>query len=203
LVCLDLEGVLVPEVWIAVAERFEVAELRLTTRDVSDYDELMAHRIRTLKQEGITLGDIQQTIGGLAPLDGAKEFLDRLREQTQAIILSDTFVQFASPLMRQLGWPTIFCNELFTDESGFISHYRLRQQDGKRKAVVGLRALGFEVTAVGDSYNDLTMIRAADAGALFRPPSTIVDEYPDLPSFTEYDGLLDYLLADTSADRAL
>lgn len=203
IVCLDLEGVLVPEVWIAVAERFEVAELRLTTRDVADYDELMEHRIRTLRAEGITLADIQQTIGGLAPLSGAREFLDRLREQTQVIILSDTFEQFASPLMRQLGWPTIFCNELFADEDGFISSYRLRQADGKRKAVAALRSIGFEVTAVGDSYNDLSMIRTADAGALFRPPKSITEEYPGLPSFEDYDGLLAFLVADTRADRAL
>lgn len=203
IVCLDLEGVLVPEVWIAVAERFEVAELRLTTRDVADYDELMEHRLRTLRNEGITLADIQKTIGSLAPLPGAREFLDRLREQTQAIILSDTFEQFAAPLMRQLGWPTIFCNELFADEAGYIGSYRLRQSDGKRKAVIGLRSLGFDVTAVGDSYNDLTMIEAADSGALFHPPRSIVEEYPTIPSFTDYDGLLDFLTADTRADRAL
>ncbi|MFP4375265.1 MAG: bifunctional phosphoserine phosphatase/homoserine phosphotransferase ThrH [Spirochaetaceae bacterium] len=201
IVCLDLEGVLVPEVWIAVAERFEVAELRLTTRDVSDYDELMGHRIRTLRSEGITLADIRETIGGLAPLDGAREFLDELRENTQVIILSDTFEQFASPLMSQLGRPTIFCNELFADENGFISHYRLRQTDGKRRAVLALRSIGFTVTAVGDSYNDLTMIEAADAGALFRPPNSITEQYPTLPSFEEYNDLLEFLLADTHADR--
>jgi phosphoserine/homoserine phosphotransferase len=203
IVCLDLEGVLVPEVWIAVAERFEVTDLRLTTRDVADYDELMEHRIRTLRKEGITLGDIQETIGGLAPLAGAREFLDRLRERTQVIILSDTFEQFASPLMRQLGWPTIFCNELFTDATGFITSYRLRQSDGKRKAVTALRSIGFEVTAVGDSYNDLTMIQTADAGALFRPPKSITEDYPSLPSFNDYADLLDFLLTDTRADRTL
>ena len=201
IVCLDLEGVLVPEVWIAVAERFEVAELRLTTRDVSDYDELMEHRIRTLRSEGITLTDIQETIGGLAPLEGAREFLDTLRENTQVIILSDTFEQFASPLMKQLGRPTIFCNELFADEEGYVSHYRLRQADGKRRAVLALHSIGFDVTAVGDSYNDLTMIQAADFGALFRPPKSITDEYPTLPSFEDYDCLLGFLLTDTRADR--
>ncbi|MGM0673173.1 MAG: bifunctional phosphoserine phosphatase/homoserine phosphotransferase ThrH [Spirochaetota bacterium] len=203
LVCLDLEGVLVPEVWIAVADRFDVADLRLTTRDVSDYDELMDHRIRTLRSEGITLSDIQQTIGTLTPLEGAKEFLDRLREHVQVVILSDTFVEFASPLMRQLGRPTIFCNELFTDAEGYISTYRLRQTDGKRKAVIALRSIGFDVTAVGDSYNDLTMISAADAGALFRPPRAITEEYPLLASFENHMDLLDFLLADTKADPAL
>ena len=203
IVCLDLEGVLVPEVWIAVAERFEVAELRLTTRDVSDYDELMEHRIRTLRSEGITLTDIQETIGGLAPLDGARQFLDTLRENTQVILLSDTFEQFASPLMRQLGWPTIFCNELFADENDYISAYRLRQADGKRRAVLALHSIGFEVTAVGDSYNDLTMIETADFGALFRPPKSITEEYPALPSFQEYGGLLGYLTGEARTDRTL
>ncbi|MFP4012171.1 MAG: bifunctional phosphoserine phosphatase/homoserine phosphotransferase ThrH [Spirochaetaceae bacterium] len=199
--CLDLEGVLVPEVWIAVADRFGVPDLRLTTRDVADYDELMTHRISVLRREGITLTDIQRVIARLEPLPGAREFLDELREHTQVIILSDTFVQFADPLMRGLGRPTIFCNELFTDESGYIDRYRLRRRDGKRNAVEGLREMGFEVTAVGDSYNDLTMIQAADRGALFCAPKSIAEEYPSLPIFDTYTELSEYVLAARRADR--
>lgn len=187
IVCLDLEGVLVPEIWINVAERTGIERLRLTTRDISDYDVLMRGRLAILEERHLTLSDIQNVIGTMDPLDGAREFLDELRSKSQVVILSDTFTEFAQPLMRKLGWPTIFCNDLVVDRDGMIVDYRLRQQDGKRKAILGLRSMGFRTFAAGDSYNDLTMIRTADRGALFRAPANILEEYPDLPLATTYE----------------
>ena len=187
IVCLDLEGVLVPEIWINFAEKTGIEELRLTTRDVPDYDVLMQGRLRILKERGLTLPDIQEVIGSLSPLPGALEFLDSLRAKTQVVILSDTFTEFAQPLMRKLGWPTIFCNNLIVDASGTITGYHLRQKDGKYKAVKALQSIGFTVFAAGDSYNDLTMIKAADKGALFRAPHRILQQEPHLPHAVTYD----------------
>jgi len=189
LACLDLEGVLVPEIWINVAERTGIRELRRTTRDEPDYDKLMRQRIEILDHHGLGLADIQEVIGTMGPLDGAAAFLDWLREGFQVIILSDTFEQFSRPLMRKLGYPTLFCNALEIGERGRISGYRLRQKDGKRKAVEALRQLCFRVIAVGDSYNDTTMLTAADAGILFRPPDNVAREFPQFPVTRTYEEL--------------
>jgi phosphoserine/homoserine phosphotransferase len=190
LVCLDLEGVLVPEIWIAFAEATSIPELKITTRDEPDYDKLMRYRIAILDERGLKLRDIQAVIGALAPLDGAIEFLSTVKSRTQVVILSDTFDQFARPLMAKLGYPTLFCNTLLIDDSGAISAHRLRQQDGKRKSVEAFRSLNLRVFAAGDSFNDLSMIRAADTGCLFRPPAAIRSQCGDLPSVDDYAGLL-------------
>jgi phosphoserine/homoserine phosphotransferase len=187
--CLDLEGVLVPEIWIDVAERTGIPALRRTTRDEPDYDVLMRGRLRILDEHRLTLPDIQDVIAGMRPLDGALEFLGWLRERTQVVILSDTFSQFAAPLMRQLGWPTLFCHQLTVDASGRITGYSLRIDDGKRRAVEALRGLAFRVVAAGDSYNDTTMLAAADAGILFRPPQNVIDDFPQFPVTRSYDEL--------------
>ena len=188
--CLDLEGVLVPEIWIGVAERTGIEELKLTTRDIPDYDELMTRRLGILEKNNLGIGDIQEVIAGLTPMDGAREFLDSLRERMQVIILSDTFYQFAAPLMRQLGWPTLFCHDLEIRESdGRIVNYHLRQKDPKRQAVLGFRALNFNTIAAGDSYNDTTMLGEADAGILFRPPDNVIKEFPQYPVCRGYDEL--------------
>ncbi len=189
LACLDLEGVLVPEIWINVAERTGIEELRLTTRDVPDYDELMKRRLGILERHDLGLPDIQRVIGQMSPLDGAPAFLDWLRECFQVIILSDTFYEFAQPLMRQLGWPTLFCHSLSVDQGGRIVAYQLRQSDQKRRAVEALHALAFRVIAAGDSYNDTSMLAEADAGILFRPPEKVVREFPDFPVAHSYDEL--------------
>ena len=189
-VCLDLEGVLVPEIWIAFAEKTGIEKLRLTTRDVPDYDVLMKGRLDILREHGLKLADIQSVISSIEPLEGAKEFLDELRSVTQVVILSDTFREFASPLMRKLAWPTIFCNSLVVDDDGNITGYTLRQNDGKRKAIEHLQAMGFRCFAAGDSYNDLTMIKTADSGSLFRAPENILEEYPELHLSTTYDDFL-------------
>lgn len=194
--CLDLEGVLVPEIWIAVAEATGIEDLRLTTRDIPDYDVLMQRRLATLKRHDIKLSKIQEVIGTLRPLPGAKEFLDELRAQYQVIILSDTYYEFAEPLMRQLDWPTLFCNWLEIDDAGYIADYKLRQSNGKEKAVRGLQALGFKIRAAGDSYNDLTMLKAAERGVLFRPPASIVEEYPQFPVVEDHPGLMQALSAE-------
>jgi len=188
-VCLDLEGVLVPEVWINVAEREGIEALRLTTRDIPDYDELMQHRLQVLGQHGLTIHNIQAAIDTLAPLDGALSFLNSLREDYQVIILSDTFYQFAVPLMRHLAWPTLFCHELDIDAAGIVTGYRLRQQDQKRHAVRALHGLNFKVIAAGDSYNDTSMLGEADRGILFRPPEKVIKEFPQYPVTTEYHAL--------------
>ena len=187
IVCLDLEGVLVPEIWIAFAEKTGITELKKTTRDEPDYNKLMAWRMDILREHSLTLTDIQNTISEIKPLEGAKEFLDKLRAMTQVVILSDTFREFASPLMKQLGWPTILCNSLVVDENNMLSGMVLRQTDGKRKAIAGFRSMGFRTFAAGDSYNDLTMIHTADKGCLFRAPERILLEEPDLKLCTTYD----------------
>ena len=187
--CLDLEGVLVPEIWINVAERTGIAELRVTTRDEPDYDKLMRRRLGILDQHKLRLPDIQQVIGTMTPLEGASEFLDWLRARFQAVILSDTFDEFAAPLMAQLGYPTLFCNSLVVAGDGRITDYRIRIRDGKRKAVMAFKLLNFDVIAAGDSYNDTSMLTEADAGILFRPPDKVVREFPQFPVTTNYDEL--------------
>ncbi len=187
--CLDLEGVLVPEIWINVAERTGIATLRRTTRDEPDYDKLMRGRIAILEQHRLTLRDIQGVIAKMGPLPGALEFLAWLRRQAQVIILSDTFNEFAAPLMAQLGFPTIFCHALEVDGQSRITGYRLRLDDSKRHAVIALRELRFRVVAAGDSYNDTSMLAAADAGILFRPPQNVVTDFPQYPVTTTYDEL--------------
>ncbi len=181
LVCLDLEGVLVPEIWINVAERTGLVALRLTTRDVADYDELMAHRLGVLDEHGLKLADIQAVIAGMGPLPGAAEFLDRLRRRAQVVILSDTFYEFAMPLMAQLGHPTLFCHQLQVDADDRIVGYTLRQPDSKRAAVQAFHALNYRVVAAGDSYNDTAMLAEADTGILIRPPESVVAEFPQFP----------------------
>lgn len=187
--CLDLEGVLVPEIWIGVAETTGIAELRRTTRDEPDYDKLMRGRLAILEREGLGIADIQKVIAGMRPLDGAPAFLDWLRTRAQVIILSDTFMQFAQPLMAQLGYPTLFCHALEIDDAGRIRDYTLRIADGKRKAVMALKLLNFRVVAAGDSYNDTTMLDEADRGILFRPPDNVVRDFPQFPVTTTYDEL--------------
>ncbi len=187
--CLDLEGVLVPEIWIGVAERSGVDDLRLTTRDIPDYDELMTRRLQILDEHGLGMPDVQAVIATLEPLPGAAAFLDWLRERLQVVILSDTFYPFAKPLMKQLGWPTIFCHSLDVDANGRITAYRLRQPDQKRKAVQAFHGLEFRTIAAGDSYNDTTMLAEADAGILFCPPDNVVREFPQFPVTNDYDAL--------------
>ena len=190
IVCLDLEGVLVPEIWIAFSEASGIPELRRTTRDEPDYDKLMRWRLGILKEHGLKLADIQRTIATIDPMPGAKAFLDTLRSETQAIILADTFTQFASPLMEQLGGPTIFCNELEVAPNGEITGYRIRVEKSKLATVRALQSIGFETIAAGDSYNDLGMIQASKAGILFRSTEKIKKDYPDLPACESYDDLL-------------
>lgn len=187
IVCLDLEGVLVPEIWIAFAEKTGILELKRTTRDEPDYEKLMAWRMGILREHGLSLSDIQDTIAQISPLPGAKEFLEKVRSITQVVILSDTFREFASPLMKQLGWPTILCNSLVVDKDNMLTGMTLRQTDGKRKAIEGFRAMGFRTFAAGDSYNDLTMIHTADKGCLFRAPENILKEEKALKLCVTYD----------------
>lgn len=187
--CLDLEGVLIPEIWINVAERTGIAALRRTTRDEPDYDQLMQGRIRILAEHGLGIRDIQQVIEGMEPLPGARECLAWLHERFQVLILSDTFYQFAKPLMRQLGDPTLFCHDLEIDGAGRVTGYRLRQPDSKRRAVQALRGLRFTTVAAGDSYNDTAMLAEADAGILYRPPENVVREFPQFPVTRDYDEL--------------
>ena len=190
IVTLDLEGVLVPEIWIAFAEKTGNEQLKLTTRGIPDYDELMTGRLAILNEHGLKLADIQEVIGTLAPLEGAKAFLDELRSITQVVILSDTFLEFAKPLMEQLAWPTIFCHDLKIDAEGRVANYRLRQPDQKRKAVAAFRSLNFRVIAAGDSYNDTTMLGEADTGFLFRSPDNVKAEFPQFRSAEEYDEVM-------------
>lgn len=190
IVCLDLEGVLVPEIWIAFAEASGIPELKRTTRDEPDYDKLMKWRIGILKEHGLGLKEIQDTIKKIDPMPGAKEFLDELRKITQVIIISDTFTQFATPLMEKLGWPTIFCNSLEVAESGEITGFKMRIEQSKLTTVKALQSIGYETIASGDSYNDLAMIQASKAGFLFRSTDKIKADYPDLPAFEEYADLL-------------
>lgn len=190
IVCLDLEGVLVPEIWIAFAEETKIPELRITTRDEPDYDKLMKYRIGILKEHGLGLREIQDVISRIDVMPGSKEFLDELRALTQVIILSDTFEQFATPLMKKLGWPTIFCNSLEVAENGEITGFRMRCEKSKLTTVKALQSVGFETIACGDSYNDLGMIQAGKAGFLFRSTKKIKADYPDIPAFEEYGDLL-------------
>ncbi|MGE4453573.1 MAG: bifunctional phosphoserine phosphatase/homoserine phosphotransferase ThrH [Sphaerochaeta sp.] len=190
IVCLDMEGVLVPEIWINVAERTGIEELRKTTRDEPDYDKLMAGRIKILEENNLTLRDIQDVIAQMGPMEGARSFLDSLREMTQVVILSDTFSEFANPLMRQLNWPTIWCNNLEVDTQNRIVRHRMRLHDGKKKAIQALKNLNYRTFAAGDSYNDLTMIEEADGGCLFRAPQNILDSYPHLQIAETYDEFL-------------
>ena len=190
IVCLDLEGVLVPEIWIAFAEESGIPELKRTTRDEPDYDKLMKWRIGILKEHGLGLKEIQDTIAKIDPLPGAKEFLDELRKITQVIIISDTFTQFATPLMEKLGWPTIFCNSLEVADSGEITGFKMRIENSKLTTVKALQSIGYDTIASGDSYNDLGMIQASKAGFLFRSTDKIKADYPDLPAFEEYNDLL-------------
>lgn len=190
IVCLDLEGVLVPEIWIAFAEESGIPELKRTTRDEPDYDKLMNWRIQILKEHGLGLKEIQETIAKIAPMPGAKEFLDELRSITQVIIISDTFTQFASPLMEKLGWPTIFCNSLEVAENGEITGFKMRCEQSKLTTVKALQSIGYDTIASGDSHNDLGMIQASKAGFLFRSTDAIKKEYPELPAYEEYSELL-------------
>ena len=190
LVCLDLEGVLVPEIWIAFAEATGIPELKRTTRDEPDYDKLMTFRLGILDEHGLGLPQIQQVIEGIDPLPGAREFLDALRERTQVVIISDTFEQFARPLMRKLGWPTLFCNTLHADADGHVTGYTMRCEQSKLTTVRAFQSCGMQTIAAGDSHNDLGMIRAGKAGFLFRSTDAIKADNPDLPAFEDYDDLL-------------
>jgi len=189
IVCLDMEGVLVPEIWIAFAEASGIPELKRTTRDEPDYDKLMNWRLDILKQHGLGLKEIQETIAKIDPLPGAKEFLDKLRERTQVIILSDTFEQFATPLVKKLGWPTIFCNTLEVAEDGSITGFQMRVEKSKLTTVKALQSIGYDTIASGDSFNDLGMIQASKAGFLFRSTEQIKKDYPEIPAFEEFDDL--------------
>ena len=191
IVCLDMEGVLVPEIWIAFANETGIPELKRTTRDEPDYDKLMNYRLNILKEHGLGLKEIQDTIDKIDPMPGAKEFLDELRSITQVIILSDTFEQFATPLMKKLGWPTIFCNTLEVADNGEITGYKMRCPKSKLTTVKALQSIGFDTIASGDSHNDLGMIEASKAGFLFKSTDAIKSEFPQYPAFEEYDELLD------------
>jgi phosphoserine/homoserine phosphotransferase len=189
IVCSDLEGVFVPEVWINVAEKTGIPELRLTTRDVPDYNVLMKSRIKILKEKGLKLKDIQNVIAQIRPLDGALDFIDWLKERTQLIVVSDTFIQFAAPLMKQLGRPTLFCHSLVIDEDNMIIDYKLRQKDPKRKTAEALQGMNYQVIGMGDSYNDISMLQQSDVGILFRPPENVIRDYPQLPVVQDYEEL--------------
>ena len=189
ILCSDLEGVFVPEVWINVAEKTGIAELRRTTRDEPDYNLLMRSRMKILDQHGLKLHDIQDVIAQIRPLPGATEFIAWVKEKTQLIVVSDTFIQFADPLMKQLGRPTLFCHTLIMDETNRIIDYKLRQPDPKRRTVEAIQSLKYQVIAMGDSYNDISMVKQADVGILFRPPQNVIDDHPELPVVTDYDQL--------------
>ena len=191
--CLDLEGVLVPEIWVAFAEASKIPELKKTTRDEPDYDKLMRWRLSVLKEHGLGLKEIQETIASIDPLPGAKEFLDELRSFAQVIIISDTFTEFAQPLMKKLGWPTIFCNSLVVAEDGEITDYKMRVENSKLTTVRALQSIGFETVASGDSYNDLGMILAGKSGFLFRTTEQIKADYPQIPALETYEELLNAL----------
>jgi phosphoserine/homoserine phosphotransferase len=193
IVCSDLEGIFLPEIWIAFAEKTGIPELRLTTRDISDYEVLMRHRLNILKQRGFKLADIQAVIATMDPHEGALEFLAWIRSVTQILVVSDTFEEFAGPLMKKLGYPTLLCNRLLVASDGTIENYILRQKDGKRKVAEALRSLNYQVIAIGDSYNDITMLQAAEHGILYRPPDNVQSEFPAFPvttNFAELQGLL-------------
>ncbi|BFM16294.1 bifunctional phosphoserine phosphatase/homoserine phosphotransferase ThrH [Maricurvus nonylphenolicus] len=189
LACLDLEGVLIPEIWIKFAEKTGIEELKATTRDIPCYDELMTMRLGVLAKHNLGLNEIQEVISTLSPLDGAKEFVDWLRERFQVIILSDTFYEFAGPLMKQLGYPTLFCHKLGVDESGKVVDYKIRQPNPKRQSIVAFKSLYYRTIAAGDSYNDTTMLAEADAGILFKSPQNVIDEFPQYPAVHTYEDL--------------
>jgi len=201
IVCSDLEGIFVPEIWINVAEKTGIKELRLTTRDISDYDVLMKKRLAILDENRLKIDDIKAVIATMDPLDGALEFLDWLRSRIQIIVVSDTFDQFARPLMQKLGWPTLFCHTLSINPDGSIAGYKLRQKDSKREAVISLKSLNYDTMAVGDSYNDITMLKEADNGILFDPPENVKNEFPEFPVTYSYDDLkniIQQILSDES-----
>ena len=201
--CLDLEGVLVPEIWIEFARIIGIEELRATTRDVADYELLMKQRLRLLDEHGLGLGEIQAVIADLKPLEGANDFLDWLHERFQVVILSDTFYQFSQPLMRQLGWPILLCHRLVVDESGKVTAYQLRQKDSKRQCVKAFHGLHFRVIAAGDSYNDTTMLEEADAGILFRAPDNVIAEFPQYPAVHSYELLRQEFIKASNRDLEL
>lgn len=203
LACLDLEGVLVPEIWIAFAEKTGIEELRATTRDIPDYNVLMKQRLGILDQHGLKIDDIQEVIATLEPLPGAIDFVNWLRERFQVIILSDTFYEFSAPLMRQLGWPTLFCHRLVTDESGRVVDYKLRQEDPKRASVKAFHSLNYRVIAAGDSYNDTTMLGEADAGILIHAPQNVIDEFPQFRSVANHAELKQAFLDASNRDLSL
>jgi phosphoserine / homoserine phosphotransferase len=189
LVCSDLEGIFLPEIWIQFAEKTGIQDLRLTTRDIADYDVLMKHRLKILKAHGLKIDDIQAVIADMEPHAGALEFLDWVRSATQILIVSDTFVEFAGPFMQKLGYPTLLCNTLTVAPDGIITGYRLRQTDGKKKVAEAMRSLNYRVIGIGDSYNDISMLKASDYGILYRPPDNVRREYPGLPVATDFGGL--------------
>lgn len=201
--CLDLEGVLIPEIWIEFAEETGIEALKATTRDVPDYDVLMKQRLRLLEENGLGLNEIQTVIGRLEPLPGAREFIDWLRERFQVIILSDTFYEFAQPLMRQLGFPTLLCHRLSVDEQGRVTDYVLRQKDPKRQSVLALKTLYYRIIAAGDSYNDTTMLAEADAGILFHAPQNVIDEFPQFPAVHDFQALKRAFIEASNRDLTL
>ncbi|MAQ99230.1 MAG: bifunctional phosphoserine phosphatase/homoserine phosphotransferase ThrH [Oceanospirillaceae bacterium] len=201
--CLDLEGVLVPEIWIEFANKTGIEALKATTRDIPDYDVLMKQRLRLLDEHGLKLNDIQEVIATLKPLDGAAEFVDWLRERFQVIILSDTFYEFSQPLMRQLGFPTLFCHRLITDDEGRVVDYKLRQADPKRQSIRALQTIYYRTIAAGDSYNDTTMLAEADAGILFHAPQNVIDEFPQFPAVHTYEDLKKEFIKASNRDLSL
>ena len=201
--CLDLEGVLVPEIWIAFAEKTGIEELKKTTRDEPDYDVLMQYRLDLLKQHGLGLNEIQEVIATLSPLEGAADFVDWLRERFQVVILSDTFYEFASPLMKQLGYPTLLCHKLETDANGNVVDYKLRQANPKRQAIVGFKSMYYRTIAAGDSYNDTTMLAEADAGILFHAPDNVINDFPQFPAVQTFDDLKREFIRASNRDLSL
>ena len=201
--CLDLEGVLVPEIWIAFAEKTGIEALKKTTRDEPDYDVLMNYRLDLWRQHGLGMNEIQEVIATLKPLDGAVEFIDWLRERFQVVILSDTFYEFASPLMKQLGYPTLLCHRLESDANGVVNNYKLRQANPKRQAIVAFKSLNYRTIAAGDSYNDTTMLSEADAGILFHAPQNVIDEFPQFPAVHTFDALKKEFISASNRDIAL
>ena len=201
--CLDLEGVLIPEIWIAFAEKTGIEALKRTTRDEPDYDVLMRYRLGILEENDLGLNEIQEVISTLSPLDGAKEFVDWLRERFQVVILSDTFYEFAQPLMRQLGFPTLLCHKLEVDQTGKVTNYKLRQANPKRQAVVGFKSMYYRTIAAGDSYNDTTMLAEADAGILFHAPQNVIDEFPQFPAVQDFESLKKEFIKASNRDLTL
>jgi phosphoserine/homoserine phosphotransferase len=201
--CLDLEGVLVPEIWIEFAQKTGIEELKATTRDIPDYDVLMKQRLRILDEHNLKIQDIQEVIATLKPLEGAVEFVNWLRERFQVIILSDTFYEFSQPLMRQLGFPTLFCHRLITDETGRVVDYKLRQADPKRQSIRALQTIYYRTIAAGDSYNDTTMLAEADAGILFHAPQNVIDEFPQFPAVHTYEDLKNEFIKASNRDLTL